>query len=164
MDWTSVRAGDPIEPAVIGHRVWRYRLAPLTLLSFCLGVDQVWSPFEPFQSDKEPNFEESVLIPANGTIGKMCHGVHAFRTLNELREGFRDLPGTMRYRDCGTPFDGVVRGTVTLWGVCIDCERGYRAQYARPASFDEAHGERAAVALERLRRLFGVNLEGRQCE
>lgn len=155
IDWTTVKAGDQIESATVGHRVWRYRLGPpLLLLSFCLGVDQVWSPFEPFQSDKEPNWNSK----------KMAHGVHAFRTLDELQKGFSDLPGIMRYRDCGTPFDGVVRGTVWLWGVCIDCERGYRAQYARPASFDEAHGERAAVALERLRRLFGVNLEGRQCK
>jgi hypothetical protein len=148
MDWMAVRAGDPIEPAAVGHRVWRYRFAPLTLLSFCLGVDQIWSPFEPFKSDKEPTFDTA-----------MAHGVHAFRTLEQLREYFRDLPGIMRYRDCGTPFDGVVRGTVALWGVCIDCKRGYRAQYARPASFGEAHGIRAEEALDRLRAAFGAAKE-----
>jgi hypothetical protein len=147
MDWTRVRAGDPIEPAVVGHRVWRYRWAPITLLSFCLGVDQIWSPVEPFESDKEPTMDT-----------KMAHGVHAFRTLDQLREGFRDLPGIMRYRDCGTPFDGVVRGTVMLWGVCIDCERGYRAQYARPVSFDEAHGERPEMALDKLRKNFSIGV------
>ena len=144
MDWTKVKAGDLIEPAAIGYRVWRYRLVPLTLLSFCLGVDQVWSPVEPFQSDKEPNMDSE----------KMAHGVHAFRTLDDLRLNFRDLPGILRYRDCGTPFDGVVCGTVLLWGVCIDCENGYRAQYARPVTFDEAHGDDADAALDRLRRLF----------
>jgi hypothetical protein len=134
---------------------------PLRLLSFCLGSSEVWLPGEVFEADKEPNMDSE----------RMAHGVHAFRTLDGLREGFRDLPDILRYRDIydgesdrDAMFDGVVRGTVMLWGVCIDCERGYRAQYARPASFDEAHGERAAVALERLRRLFGVNLEGRQCK
>ena len=59
IDWTTVKAGDQIESATVGHRVWRYRLGPpLLLLSFCLGVDQVWSPFEPFQSDKEPNWND----------------------------------------------------------------------------------------------------------
>jgi hypothetical protein len=153
-DWTTVKAGDPIEPAVVGHRIWRYRLAPLRLLSFCLGSTDVWSPFEPFKSNKEPNMDSE----------RMAYGVHAFRTLEGLREDFRDLPDLLRYRDINEGFDGVIRGTVMLWGICIDCTRGYRAQYARPASFDEAHGERADEALERLRRLFGVNLEGRQCK
>jgi hypothetical protein len=157
MDWTTVKAGDPIEPAVVGYRVWRYRFAPLTLLSFCLGSDQVWSPFEPFQSDREPNFEERVAIPLDpGAFGLMRHGIHAFRTLDQLREDFGNPQDIMHYRNCGTPFDGIVRGTVTLWGVCIDCTRGYRAQYGRPASFDDAYGDRPVVALERLRCLFGV--------
>jgi hypothetical protein len=153
MDWTSVKAGDLILPTAVGHRVWRYRLGPpLRLLSFCLGASEPWLPDEPFRSDKEPKLEDK----------RMMHGVHAFATLEQLRDDFRNLADLPRYKfvydgpDDPAWFDGVVRGTVHLWGLCIDCTRGYRAQYARPASFDEAHGERAEEALDRLRRMFGV--------
>ena len=159
MDWTTVKSGDQIEPAVIGHRVWRYRLGPpLVLLSFCLGDSRTWPHDEALESDKEPNMD-------GVGFNRTAHGVHAFKTLDDLRRQFNDLPDLLRYRAIyeGAPddllaarYDGVVRGTVALWGTCIDHERGYRAQYARPASFDEAHGERADEAIDRLRRLFGV--------
>jgi hypothetical protein len=147
MDWTKVRGGDPIEPAVVGHRVWRYRLGPpLCLLSFCLGDSRVWPAGDPYVSDQEPN---------EGAT----HGIHAYLTETELRDYFRDLPGLLISRDYSPPdarWDGVVRGTVTLWGVSMEGPHGYRAQYARPATFDEAHGERAMEALVRLRRVFGM--------
>jgi hypothetical protein len=119
-------------------------------MSFCLGDDRIWPNYAWYRSDKEPNIDNE---------RKMEHGIHAFMSLAALRRGFWDLSGLLRYRDCSPPearWDGVVRGTVVLWGVCINCARGYRAQYARPASFDEAHGERADEAIERLRRLFHV--------
>jgi hypothetical protein len=151
IDWTTVRFGDPIESAVVGHRVWRYRLGPpLRLLSFCLGSSDVWLPGEVFSADKEPNMD----------CDRMAHGLHAFKTLGALRQHFRDLPGILRHRDIyegsdnPARFDGVVRGTVILWGICIDHSHGYRAQFARPIGFDEAYGDRADVVLERLRRLF----------
>ncbi len=158
MDLTTIKAGDEIGSAVIGHRVWRYKLGPpLELLSFCLGSTLAWNPHEPFQSDKEPNWN----------CTQMAHGVHAFKLLSDLREYFRDLPDLLRYRylneDVGDPtpmFDGVVRGTVLLWGVCIDHEHGYRAQYARPYSFDEVYGQDAENALLRLRYIFRVEDNG----
>jgi hypothetical protein len=147
MDFTTIRAGDQIEPAVVGHRVWRYRLAPLRLYSFCLGDTAVWPADEPYQSDKEPN----------EGCANMQHGIHAFRTLEGLRGYFRDLRGQLKYRDIsgdGLPWHGIVRGTVRLWGVCIDHEHGYRAQYARPISFDEIYGDKTEYVLPRLRRMF----------
>jgi hypothetical protein len=150
MDWNTVKGGDLIGPAVIGHRVWRYRLGPpLRLLSFGLGSSDFWLPDEAYASDKEPNLDGS----------EMAYGIHAFASLNVLQEWIKDLADMLIYRNIYAPddparFDGLVRGTVTLWGVCIDHQRGYRAQYARPASFDEACGEHADIALKRLRRMF----------
>lgn len=157
IDWTKVKAGEPIESAVIGHRVWRYRLGPpLVLLSFQLGSTDIWPPEEAFESDKEPNWDN---------WNRIAHGIHGFKTLEGLQVHFRNLPDLLRYRCIYNKsdkdlwearYDGVIRGTVWLWGVCIDCERGYRAQYAKPASFDEIYGDKADEVMERLRRLFGI--------
>jgi hypothetical protein len=155
MDWTKIKAGDPIQSAAIGHRVWRYRLGPpLVLMSFCLGDSRLWPPGKAYESDKEPNMDSA----------KMAHGIHAFKVLSDLKAYFGDLKKLLRYAqggpDCDCPpfearFDGVVRGTAVMWGnVCIDCPDGYRTQYARPASFDEIHGKQAESALHRLRYLF----------
>lgn len=157
MDWTKVKAGDPIESAVIGHRIWRYRLGPpLVLLSHCLGDSRLWPSDKPYESDKEPNMDSA----------KMAHGIHAFKVLSDLRAYFGDLKKLLRYAqggpDCDCPpfearFDGVVRGTVILWGNnCIDYKDGYRGQLAWPFSFDEAHGKQAESVLHRLRYLFNV--------
>jgi hypothetical protein len=153
MDWTKVKAGDPIEPILIGHRVWRYRLGPpLVLLSFCLGSSEPWPADQPLEADKEPNLDAE----------QMAHGVHAFKTLEDLRTYFGDLGQYLRYRNIySSPhdpayFDGVVRGTVQMWGICIDGPLGCRAQYVRPTNFDEACGDQADIALDRLRRMFGM--------
>jgi len=154
LDWTKVKAGDPIEPHVVGYRVWRYRLGPpLCLLSWCLGSSELWPTDAPFQSDKEPN-----LASPDGS--KMSHGIHAYLTRKELQRQFGDLASLLCYRgiysepDNPARWDGVVAGTVTLWGISVEGPRGYRAQFARIASFDEAHGTRADEALERLRGLY----------
>jgi len=152
VDWTHVKAGDPIESAVIGHRVWRYRLGPpLTLLSFCLGSSRPWLPGEVYEAHAVPRLEDKDVVP----------GVYAFRTLAQLRRYFRDLPGTLRYqcvyengRSNPAWFDGVVRGTVMLWGACVDHRLGYRAQFARPVSFDEIYGADTVNVLTRLERMF----------
>jgi hypothetical protein len=53
-----------------------------------------------------------------------------------------------------TECDGVVIGTVALWGVIWDHARGYRAQFARPLSFISSYGKRNQEALAELRTGF----------
>jgi hypothetical protein len=50
--------------------------------------------------------------------------------------------------------DGVVFGTVEMWGIIWDHERGYRAQFARPTSFISSYGNRSEQALAELRADF----------
>jgi hypothetical protein len=50
--------------------------------------------------------------------------------------------------------DGVVLGTVALWGIIWDHARGYRGQFARPVSFISSYGNRNEEALAELRASF----------
>jgi len=123
-------------------------------------------PNEPYEASRIPDLNDEGVVP----------GVYAFRTLADLRRYFTDLPDTLRYRTDeiytggrSNPawYDGVVRGTVALWGVCIEHRLGYRAQFAKPLSFDEIYGDDVVNVLTRLERLFlgrqGRHGDRRQC-
>ena len=47
--------------------------------------------------------------------------------------------------------DGVVFGTIEMWGIIWDHAKGYRAQFARPLSFVSSYGNRSEQALAELR-------------
>ena len=59
--------------------------------------------------------------------------------------------------------DGVVLGTVALWGIIWDHAQGYRAQFARPVSFISSHGNRNEEALAELRASFFKETGGVTC-
>jgi len=141
MDFSRIMAGEPIRVGErVGCRLWRYRLVPLQLLSWRGEFE--WSD-EPFQGAPDD--------------GDQC-GIHANKTMSDLREYIGGSPGTtptcLWIYEGGC--DGVVIGSVALWGVVIIHQHGYRAQYARPLAFLEAYGKQADRALLRLRSRFGV--------
>ena len=54
-------------------------------------------------------------------------------------------------------WSGMVVGRVMLWGDVIECENGYRAEYAKILSFDRFYGVR--INLNVLRRTYGLPIE-----
>ena len=142
MDLTTIKSGEEIViGALVGHRFWRYQLYPLRLLSWCLN-DRDWLPGEPFEADKLPELDNT-------------HGVHAYKTA----QGLADYLG--RASELTNEFglelrvmDGIVIGTVALWGAVAIFERAYRAQYARPLSFTQAYGRCSNDTLIMLRSRF----------
>lgn len=142
MDFTSVKAGDEIEIGpLIAFRFWRYSLRPLQLLSW-LPVTE-WSPYEALAARTLPT--------ENAT-----DGIHAWKTYDGLREYIGGVTGkgptnlyVYAYRG-----DGIILGTVELWGVTRYHKDGYRAQYARPLAFLETYGRNRDEAIARLRERF----------
>ena len=78
----------------------------------------------------------------NGCIreGKCEGGIYALKKMNYRHLGISD---------CHT----VITGTVYLWGHILECEEGYRAEFAYPASIFDSDPMCAAVA-----ELYGVPL------
>jgi hypothetical protein len=81
-------------------------------------------------------------------------GIHGYKTMDDLIWSVRGEPERLVVRSQITECDGVVIGTVALWGVIWDHARGYRAQFARPISFTSSYGERSHEALAELRTSF----------
>ena len=107
--YTDARSQPKIEEAgiTVGEIVaWR---AWRVFQGFLLSVyaDKAWSPDEPMDGDVDKGY-----------------GVHAWRSSHDaLHYGMNNVPG-------------MVVGRVALWGTVVEHERGYRAQYAKPLSFD----------------------------
>ena len=66
----------------------------------------------------------------------------------------RDDPGRLVIRSQISGCDGVVLGSIAMWGIIWEHARGYRAQFARPLSFISGYGKRNAEALAELRASF----------
>jgi hypothetical protein len=150
MNFMNIRAGDPIEVGTqLGVRFWRYALSPygkVRLLSFV--ADRRWSPNETFEA-RSPDGQL-----ANPDVGEQ--GIHAFKSMNHLMWSIRNDPGRLVVRAKLSGCDGIVIGTVALWGVIWEHVRGYRAQYARPLSFFSSYGRHNAEALTELRASFSA--------
>jgi|SRR6516164_430213 hypothetical protein len=142
IDFTAIRAGEEIVVGpLMGMRFWRYRLVPLQLLSWCLD-ERSWLPNEPFEADEPPELDTT-------------HGVHAYKTMQNLLDYIRDPQALVDDFGLGLrKMDGIVLGSVALWGAVVICENGYRAQYARPQQFTQAFGNQADEVLARLRAYF----------
>ena len=99
---------DMMKP-IIAHRVWILNTKTNLLRSY---VDsEIWSPGMPLESRELPKvFNTS--------------GIHAWKSKSRLLQYILTRQ---------TNNDEVlIEGTVALWGNIIECERGYRAQYAYP--------------------------------
>lgn len=142
MNFLDVRAGDNIEIGTqVAFRFWRYVFprheAPVRLLSWV--SSKRWHPGQ-FVEGTSPDVGEQ--------------GIHGYKTMDDLMWSVHDDPKRLVVRSQITECDGVVIGTVALWGVIWDHARGYRAQFARPISFISSYGKRSQEALAELRTSF----------
>jgi hypothetical protein len=142
MNFLDIKSGDDLEVGTqIAFRFWRYVFpsheAPLRLLSYVSPLR--WRPKTPVEATS-PDFEQQ--------------GIHGFKTMEDLLFAVRGDPSNLITRSKITGCDGVVIGTVALWGIIWQHTRGYRAQFARPTSFTSAYGERTACALTELQTRF----------
>jgi hypothetical protein len=96
---------------IVAHRAWR--IVPIGLLS-SVACAKVWPPDEPMRGEGVDDYNAA--------------GVHAFKS---------QCDALSEYACTGEP---MVFGTVMLWGVVIEHERGYRAEYAKVRSIDLISG------------------------
>lgn len=118
---------DFIEP-LVGWRVWKV-WRPSAKSESCPGLTGIilntpWSPRRKISADH--NFD--LAAKCRGLLESGCScGVYAFREPDDA------FCYAMKVRDrlLGITNE-VALGEVSLWGRVIECERGYRAQYAYP--------------------------------
>lgn len=150
--YAGIRTGE-----LIGHRLWW--LLPCGHLS-SLAHRRVWVPGETVYGDvdKAIMHDEWIYYPIWG-------GVYSFASRSSLSREVDDLlirlhrfktgqatwmwPSWNPYREC----EGVVTGTIKMWGEVIECEHGYRAEYAKLTSIIAVHGQGDVDAL---RAKYGV--------
>lgn len=102
---------------IVAWRCWLVR--PDGFIRSC-AADAVWAPGEPMTGD----------IGKDGT-GSL--GIHAWKTAR----------GALTY---GTGQGPNVIGKVALWGEVVEHAEGYRAEFAKPVSFEWLMGEGAPPA------------------
>ena len=108
-----------IEPAsiklgeIIGWRCWKVDGG----LIKSMAADILWAPGDPMKHNSKLG---SILADTSG-------GVHAWF----------DATGAINYlRDYAAEPGPFIVGKVALWGDVIEHERGYRAEFAKPVSFE----------------------------
>ena len=118
---------------IVGYRVWVLRDGKLSSYA----VDNFWTPKKANVAQcggyERVKFWGShkiqlgpKLIPHADYVAPLAEcgcGFYAFKTLPYLREW-------LEHRE-----PNLVIGEVYLWGKIVDCEYGYRAQYAYPKQF-----------------------------
>ena len=149
MNFLDLKAGETVEVGTQkAYRFWRYVFpphhAPVRLLSWV--SDMRWHRHQ-FVEGTTPDIGEQ--------------GIHGFKTIGDMIESYKDEPDHLVIRSQIAGCDGVVFGAVEMWGTIWDHEKGYRAQFAMPLSFDSAYGQRSDQALTELRaNFFGKALQG----
>lgn len=148
MNVFDIKAGEPIEVgAQIGVRFWRYALSshgPPQLYSYV--ANRRWYPNQAFEA-RAPDGK-----PADVDVGEQ--GVHAFKSIDDLMYSVEEDPDRLVWRAKLAGSDGIVIGTVALWGVLWEHNCGYRAEYAQPISFMSSYGDRNTPALTQLREIW----------
>ena len=118
---------------VVGYRVWALRESKLSSYA----VDNFWIPkkanaaqcrgYEHIKFWGSHNIQSGPkLIPHASQVAPLAEcgcGFYAFKTLVDLVEWLEDRESS------------IVLGEVYLWGKIVDCQYGYRAQYAYPKGF-----------------------------
>lgn len=142
----------PDSPVSIkAYRVWAVRDTPegLRLRSIWFPRDGAWPPFRRMEAECFAclfrRWRHRAPKPAHS-----C-GIYAMKSVGDVWEwALEHVPSG------GRP---LVAGEVWCWGTVVEGERGYRAQYAYPASFLEAgfaaRAEEAFYARS-LSRIYGV--------
>jgi hypothetical protein len=138
MNFLDIKAGEKIEVGTqTAYRFWRYAFHHDSVHLLSWAFDTRWYPHR-FVEGTSPDEGEQ--------------GIHGFRTMDYMR-GSTNFPGCL-IRSQSTGCDGIVLGTVELWGIIWDHEKGYRAQFGRPLSFVSSYGNRSGQALAELRVIF----------
>ena len=133
-------AGAVERPAVIragrgtGNNAQEPRPSVCCLLSWV--SDTRWQPHEVVEGTTPDEGEQ---------------GIHGFKTMDDLFQSFRHKPEHLVIRSQISGCDGVVFGTVEMWGIIWNHAKGYRAQFARPLSFVSSYGKGSEQALAELR-------------
>lgn len=125
---------------LVGWRGWRVTAAGDGYRLQALGRNEIWSPKKPIAAECREDYMTMSIFSSWGEPdntkphdcpSKDCHcGVWAFRSLDEFKKMAESYHST------------VVVGQVYLWGRVLECENGYRAQYAYPKElwlFNEEH-------------------------
>src|SRR3954468_6736436 len=110
------RALDFYAEAIVGWRSWTLRPDGCVVGLWQQGV--VWPSGRPLQAmccAPALGFGPRHVDPAPGP--EHSCGIHAWKRPEHVQRA---------------PLDWVVYGEVNLWGRVIDCDRGWRAQYAYP--------------------------------
>jgi hypothetical protein len=144
MNFLDIKAGETIEVGTQeAYRFWRYAFPPYSdrvrLLSWV--SDKRWSPHEVVEATSPDAGEQ---------------GIHGYKTMDDLMWSIRGDPDALVLRSQMSGCDGIVIGTVAMWGIIWDHARGYRAQFARPLSFISSYGNRNEQALTELRASFSA--------
>jgi hypothetical protein len=141
MSFLNLKAGESIEVGTQkAYRFWRYVFprfdVPIHLKSWV--SDKRWYPLQ--------NVEGTTP-----DVGEQ--GIHGYKTMDDMMVSLCE-PERLVIRSQVSGCDGVVLGTVIMWGIIWDHAIGYRAQFARPTSFISSYGNRSEEALIELRTLF----------
>ncbi len=115
---------------IIAYRCWRLRADGK--LASVYQSETVWEPGTPLEGDPEKNGE----------------GVHGFKRRIDLASY------GLSYTNGAPTTNPIVSGTVSLWGMVIEHERGYRAARAEVREIDDSPDYDA----EALRKLYGLLL------
>jgi hypothetical protein len=141
MNFLNLKAGESIEVGTQkAYRFWRYVFpkydAPIRLNSWVSDIR--WYPLQ--------NVEGTTP-----DVGEQ--GIHGYKTMDDMMVSLHE-PDRLVIRSQISGCDGVILGTVGMWGIIWDHALGYRAQFARPTSFISSYGNRSKEALIELRALF----------
>ena len=116
-----------------GYRLFRVNVNRLELRS--LAYDQeIWYPHEPKQSKCRVSRGHDIHEPSE----KCTCGIHAVHSRREIRLAYPGLAQNVMFsheRTRGLLFDSYdktsfVSARVMLWGVVVEHQRGYRAEWA----------------------------------
>ena len=142
MNFLDIRAGDNVEVDIqVAFRFWRYVFppfeAPIRLLSWV--PSKRWHPVNSWRGHRQMWASRASM---------------AIKPWMTWYGPFVANPNVSWVGGQMTECDGVVIGTVALWGVIWEHAKGYRAQFARPTSFISSYGKRSEEALAELRASF----------
>jgi hypothetical protein len=141
-------ASEQTDSAILGWRAWRVLPwreldgAPSYRLAACgtKGIPKVWRP----QLAAEAVCSEYETLHEAPWPQCDC-GIHAYKDRVEAEQHWQRFIGFKPEEVAGWAF-----GRVSMWGQVIECERGWRAQYAYPWTIDVHATPEVAAAIRNL--------------
>lgn len=127
---------------VVAYRIWYVPLQPiLQLRSYWIQTE--WIPFKRVEAECRNHMScvcagefwtSTKREPEEPFTCSCAAGVYAWRTLDQGFEMYMDEIEKLVGLEAPEPTPNrIAFGKVYLWGKMIECEKGFRAQYAYPA-------------------------------